>query len=253
MTKRPADPPTAAELRERDLARIGPDLRPVVRSDGIFKDADGFDLDEDAEDFPDPVREARPWRKYNREAGVPYLSNRVRSVIRLAVFGDFDHIGTPMSVESACRICRLQLRAARRLQASELFQNALALAKTERARQEAAQRSPAPSAPLAVISPPTPPLPVQAALEAPDEDIIFVAPMPRLDDVSFRVPAAYVEPIVEPEPASTIRIQGLGGPDYVDMSDFQMRLSPARAASSLSFAQTPRAIQGGGRRSLRRS
>jgi hypothetical protein len=126
MPNRPVDPPTAAELAERELARIGPDLRPAVRSDGIYRDADGFDLDEDADDFDEPVREARPWRRFVREEGPPYLSNRVKSVIRLTVFGDFDRIAEPLSVESACRICRLQLRAARRLQASELFQTALA-------------------------------------------------------------------------------------------------------------------------------
>jgi hypothetical protein len=251
MPKRPVEPPTAAELRERDLARIGPDLRPAGRSDGIFRDADGFDLDEDAEDFPDPPREARPWRRYVREEGVPYLSNRVKSVVRLVAFGSFDRIAEPLSVESACRICRLQLRAARRLQASELFQTALTLAKADRARQEAAQRSPGPSVPsLAVISPPTPPSPVQAAPEIP-EDIIYVgrhSDPERYCDL-VRVDSPVAEPIVEPAPEPTIR---WCGPDHMDMSDFQMRPSPARAAPSLSFAQTPRPISSPPRRSTRR-
>jgi hypothetical protein len=122
----PSDHPVnsldANGLVERNRARLRAGrevLHDLLRGDG------------DAEPPVVTVREKRPWRKFVHADGSTSLSKKMQAMIHLAAFGSFDAVTAPMSLESAARICHLQLRAVRRLQQSDLFMNALKLAQAE--------------------------------------------------------------------------------------------------------------------------
>lgn len=223
---------------------------------------------------------AEPLRRFT-STELPYLSRRVQTVIRLAAYGDFDTIAQPMSIEAACRIVGMQLRAARRLQSSPLFMEALSLAKTERAMlehpQEAHRAPPAPIPPVAApIAPPSAPKAATARPEAApqvaersavleaDPTPLPVAPSARED--ADRViytgrhpdPERYADLVRVAEPVAPLEDPPAPEPiirrptfDTFDMSPFVMRPSPGVDANRP--PQSPRSIARVPRRSLRRS